>query len=253
MGSLTNVLHERGGRMNPSEERPRLPFDSSEIHKLRHQGQKPFSEEALEAWLFHRRISIYVTRTLLDQQWATPNLITTVGIILASSGVLTTWLLPDTYRVWFGLLLYHLAYLFDVVDGELARLKDLRSSRGIWLDRLLAEAMNALVMITTWKYAARMGMHIAIPILLLAMGLRIAGRSGYEQLHASARGAPMANVKNKYLIVNVLSMLSSPGGLLLWLALGELTKLYSAFLVLGLVLFMLSSAYQLLHYWRSLE
>ena len=239
--------------MDQLKQRPGLPFDSEEIRELRYLAQKPYAQEALEAWLFHRRISIYISRALLGLQWITPNLVTFLGLILASSGAFITWLLQAENSVWAGLVFYHLAYLLDVVDGELARLKDLRSDEGIWLDRLLAEAMNAIVLMAAWKYAMLAGMPLVVPVILLALGLRTAGRSGYEQLRTSSRGAPMAGVKRKSYIVNLLSMLSSPGGLLLWLALGELTGFRSLFLTVGVFLFLLSSIYQLLYYWKSLR
>ncbi len=121
--SKTNIL-----------EVPRLWFDPLPILRLRHALQKPKSEEEFWAWHFSRRISIYIT-LLLSKTSVTPNQVTVIGIWSgAMGGVL--WGAGTQWSFLLGAVFLQIMYLLDCVDGELARIKNLQSPKGAYLDLL---------------------------------------------------------------------------------------------------------------------
>jgi phosphatidylglycerophosphate synthase len=113
---------------------PGFPFEPVLILRLRHTLQKTKSEEEFWAWHFARRLSIYLT-LVLAKTAITPNQVTVVGIwsgvvggILWGAGTHQSFLL--------GCVCLQMMYLLDCVDGELARIKNLQSPKGAYLDLL---------------------------------------------------------------------------------------------------------------------
>jgi len=103
------------------------------IKELRRLSQEP--SRTHDRWygkLVGRRISIYFTRILLPLG-VTPNQVTLLSI---SFGVVGSILLAFN-RVGLsllGVLLLQLWFIFDCVDGELARIRDQSSINGLFLD-----------------------------------------------------------------------------------------------------------------------
>ena len=109
------------------------------IAELRAATQPPsiFERNSGEHWagkLYMRKASPYLTRTLLKTK-ITPNGVTWLMIAagIAAAGMLT---LDGLVPAIAALVLIQSQLLFDCVDGELARWRNMRSPTGIYLDRL---------------------------------------------------------------------------------------------------------------------
>jgi phosphatidylglycerophosphate synthase len=99
---------------------------------LRKALQKPKTEQSAWGWLFTRRISIYVT-LLLAQTPVTPNQLTFCSIFMGLAAGLF-WTFGTHLYFIAGGVLFQLMYLFDCVDGELARYRHMTSAKGAYLD-----------------------------------------------------------------------------------------------------------------------
>lgn len=111
---------------------PGFRFETARILALRRMLQKPKTEQSAWGWLFTRRISIYVT-LFLSLTPVTPNQLTFFSIFLGvTAGLL--WTLGGHLYFIIGGILFQLMYLFDCVDGELARYKHMSSPKGAYLD-----------------------------------------------------------------------------------------------------------------------
>lgn len=114
---------------------PTLPLDSERILTYRRRCQKPRELEEIWTWFVLRRVSIYVT-LLLSRTAVTPNAITWFSVIFF---VLTGWLmvLGEPWSFLLAVITYNAGYLCDCIDGELARLKNVTSRRGFFIDTLI--------------------------------------------------------------------------------------------------------------------
>lgn len=135
---------------------PTLPIDSARIIRLRRQCQKPREEEEIWSWFVLRRISIYVT-LLLMRTAVTPNGVSWLGVaffVLAGG-----WLAaaePGAYVA--AAACYNAGYLCDCVDGEIARLKQTGSRRGVFLDTLIRACSIPIVTaagLALWRLHAK--------------------------------------------------------------------------------------------------
>lgn len=118
-----------------STEYPTLPLDSERVMSYRSRCQKPRELEEIWSWFVLRRVSIYVT-ILLSRTRVTPNGVSWFGIIFF---ILTGWLMAmaETWSYLLAVISYNAGYMCDCVDGELARLKNVTSRRGFFLDTLI--------------------------------------------------------------------------------------------------------------------
>lgn len=113
-----------------NEKRPR----DYTVAELRTMFQKPKEQEELVAWYFTRRISVYVTRALLKTS-VNANQVTTVMLgAFVLGGVLLA--LPSFWMRLLGVVVFHIAYLLDCVDGEVARGRKETSPEGMLLDAI---------------------------------------------------------------------------------------------------------------------
>lgn len=114
-------------------EYPKLPIDNQQWLTRRQQVQKPWNKE--EFWSFYvtRRVSIYLSWWLSRKTRVTPNLLTFCGILCGLAAA-ASYMVGTSGTMLLGCILYQLAYLFDCVDGEVARIKGLTSRSGVWLD-----------------------------------------------------------------------------------------------------------------------
>ncbi|MDQ0338505.1 phosphatidylglycerophosphate synthase [Caldalkalibacillus uzonensis] len=114
---------------------PILPFDSKEILALRERCQKTRKHEEVLSWFILRRFSIYITYMLAKTR-VTPNHVSWCSVLLFfATGILVAVATPWSFLV--AVVAYYLAYLCDCIDGELARLKNVTSKRGVFLDTLI--------------------------------------------------------------------------------------------------------------------
>ena len=112
------------------------------------QFQKPV-EGVLTAFLA-RPFSRRITARIADVRWVTPNHLTCYSLILGLTGCLM-WL----YGTWFsavtGTIIFHLGYILDCSDGELARYRGTVSRFGEALDPIFDRILEfALIFCATF-------------------------------------------------------------------------------------------------------
>lgn len=81
----------------------------------------------------YRHFSIRITSLLIQHTNIEPNLVTVFTVILAFVAAIF-FFKGDYVSLIIGALFLNLSYIFDCVDGELARYKKLNSQFGAWLD-----------------------------------------------------------------------------------------------------------------------
>ncbi|MSR76151.1 MAG: CDP-alcohol phosphatidyltransferase family protein [Candidatus Ryanbacteria bacterium] len=115
---------------------------------------------------FQRGPSIYITR-LLARTRVTPNQVTIASIMAGFAGCVFLVAFGWQYKL-IGLGLLYLNIILDKVDGELARLRETYSLRGIFWDEV-----NHLVIPPLFSIALVVGMtkiYIILPIFLVVAG-----------------------------------------------------------------------------------
>lgn len=121
-----------------SEKLATLFFDSKQIIELRRKVQPYSAKEDLWSWNVLRRISIYVT-ILFHKMRLTPNMVSWLSVFFVlMSGLFVMFATPQSFVMAF--LSYNIGYLFDCVDGELARLSKKTSKLGYFIDMLIRAA-----------------------------------------------------------------------------------------------------------------
>jgi len=104
------------------------------IEELRRICQKESVEDAF-CRLFFRNISIRITKYFVRTR-ITPNQITVISFLFGVLAALCFAMGEYAYLI-VGAIFFLLSFIFDLVDGEVARVKSLQSLRGAWLDPLL--------------------------------------------------------------------------------------------------------------------
>jgi phosphatidylglycerophosphate synthase len=119
----------------------------------------------------NRRISLRVTRALLETS-LTPNQMTIVAALFgaaAIAGVLlggARWFIP-------GALLLQAQSILDGCDGEISRLKYIRSRLGEWLDQIVDDMVNLGFFVATGWALQRAGWESAWAITLIGKVLHL--------------------------------------------------------------------------------
>jgi len=112
---------------------PKTWFDSKEIIEIRNKVQKPWHQEEYFAWFFIRRYSIYISLLISRYTQITPNQLTVLGILFGvASGLSFSFGTKESLII--GVIFYFITYTLDCVDGEVARLKNMKSKSGAWFD-----------------------------------------------------------------------------------------------------------------------
>lgn len=178
---------------------PTLPLDSKRVLTYRSQCQKPRELEEIWSWFVLRRVSIYVTM-LLNRTAVTPNAISWLSVIFF---VLTGWLLalgePLTYVL--AVISYNAGYMCDCIDGELARLKNVTSRRGYFLDVLIRACSIpiilaiALALLDWGQWASVLTVSVIYAIAVLAtMALLVP--LGFQLTYSEAQeGDPVGDMR----------------------------------------------------------
>jgi phosphatidylglycerophosphate synthase len=131
--------------MTNSAQYPSLPWDNCVVKQIRTAVQKTKVQEEFWAYYVLRRISIYLSILFSELPvFDSPNFVTVLGIIsmLLATGFAIT---GSKIGLIFACLLYQLGYLFDCIDGEVARLTNRCSRIGKILDTIL-DGVNVLLL-----------------------------------------------------------------------------------------------------------
>jgi phosphatidylglycerophosphate synthase len=119
----------------------------------------------------NRKISLRVTRLLLDTS-LTPNQMTLIAALfgVAAIGVVAWggfgWLVP-------GAVLLQIQSILDGCDGEISRLKYIRSRLGEWLDQVLDDLVNIGYFAVAGWALYRVGSPIALPVTIVGVVIHI--------------------------------------------------------------------------------
>jgi phosphatidylglycerophosphate synthase len=77
-----------------------------------------------------------LVRLVAGYRWVTPNRLTLLGTVLGL-GSAACFALADRWWLLAGVVLFHLSFVVDCMDGKLARLQDSGSIFGVWLDYII--------------------------------------------------------------------------------------------------------------------
>ncbi|WP_033339177.1 CDP-alcohol phosphatidyltransferase family protein [Catenuloplanes japonicus] len=99
-------------------------------------GQVRATLKDRDAWwtvLLVDPIATPIVRRVARFGWITPNRLTLAAFLLGTGAALSFW---QATRPWLalGALLFHLSFMFDCMDGKVARLRGDGSAFGAWLD-----------------------------------------------------------------------------------------------------------------------
>ena len=142
------------------------------IREIRKKVQSPRRHVDAAYGLVMRRFSAYLT-WISFHAGLTPNQVTFISLLAMLSGVFFAFV---NHSVFAWILGANLWYLIDHVDGELARLKNLKSNTGFYFDTVLNFIVQPLFFIT-WgyvilpagEYTARMGWITAASYSILSI------------------------------------------------------------------------------------
>lgn len=123
---------------------------------------------------FTRRVSAWIT-TALAPFGVSPNLVSLINFNVGIFGCALIGFGRDTTLALAGILLIHLYAILDSVDGELARLLNLRSLRGMFLEDWSAYAMMTAFPLAVALYLQSAGASSAA--VVLAVLFAVLGRN----------------------------------------------------------------------------
>ena len=123
------------------------------IKELRLRSQAAKSHRTEWHYIIHRKISIYITWCFLHTG-IKANHVTLLSFVFGLLGCSALLLFSGWYVV-VGFALFYLYFLFDKVDGEIARYRNERSLLGVCLDYIGHMVIPPLVPISVAGYLAR--------------------------------------------------------------------------------------------------
>ncbi len=91
---------------------------------------------------FYQQIAFYIT-TLLVKTKITPNNITILSLL---TGLLSAFSLYMGY-LYLAIFLLNISFIFDCIDGQIARVKKLHSEFGMWLDNITDRVVENIILI----------------------------------------------------------------------------------------------------------
>lgn len=150
--------------------------------------QKP--SDGLASRYLHRPISRAVTRWLLP--WpVTPNAMTLFAAVFGVAGAIVASR-GGYWRVLAGAALFEVQNILDGCDGEIARLKYLRSRGGEWLDQVIDDVLNIAFLIAVAIALTRGGSRYAMwtaVVAAAAQAIHAAGLYAGLLLKGGGRGS----------------------------------------------------------------
>lgn len=194
-------------------------FDSEQVLKLRAQVQPYSPKEDLWSWYVLRRISIYVT-LLFQKIKVSPNSVSWLSVIFVLlSGLFMVIATPTSFI--FAFLAYNLGYLFDCVDGELARLTKKTSKQGYFIDMLIRAAtlpvfLSFLIsyLVITDKLLLPSVSLIILYIVIVAVIMSLLIPLSYDLTYASLddNQDPVQKIRNRSIVFELAGfLLGLPG------------------------------------------
>lgn len=108
-----------------------------DVDELKNKARRAPTQHVEDAFcrLFLRNISIRITKYFVRTR-ITPNQITILSFLIGVLAAVCFAIGEHAYLIT-GAILIQLSLIFDLVDGEVARIRSLKSREGAWLDPLL--------------------------------------------------------------------------------------------------------------------
>jgi phosphatidylglycerophosphate synthase len=119
----------------------------------------------------NRRISLRVTRALIDTD-LTPNQMTLIAGLFGVAAIAVVLWGGAQYLVA-GALLVQVQSILDGCDGEISRLKYIRSRVGEWLDQVIDDVVNVGFFVAVGWALYRAGSTIALPVAIAGTAMHI--------------------------------------------------------------------------------
>jgi hypothetical protein len=162
--------------------------------------KKGVTKPHIWATLFARRVSIYITWLLVKYTKISANQVTIWQLVVSLVG-LGFLCSPDVSAAFVGILFLHLGYIFDNVDGEIARYRKSQSINGMFLDFVNHEIIIPLIFsclsfhlfFTTGEF-----IYFALSILLLIARNNPVGKARQIMIYylIEKRNSPTYNISN---------------------------------------------------------
>ncbi len=127
-----------------------------------HDIEKIFKQRNWWDLLFNLRISKYIIYYVANHTELTPNQVTMISFVLAIFSGIAFY----EHAFVVGALLFQLSYIFDIVDGALARVKGISTRYGAFLD-VFTDWLKAPVLIIIVLYLQEEISLLIITLLLL--------------------------------------------------------------------------------------
>ncbi len=124
--------------------------------------ERTFKERSWWALLFNLYPAKYITYYLANKTNITPNVVTTISLLFAIFAGLS--FLFDHFFI--GAILYQISFIFDIVDGALARSKNLTSSIGAFYDVVTDWIKAPILMIILFYKLDQILLGMAVMFLL---------------------------------------------------------------------------------------
>lgn len=120
--------------------------------------------------LFYRRISIPVANFLHKHTGLTPNQITILSAVMGFFAMLLVAYYPTYQNMIIAAILFQIEVVLDCVDGNLARLRSMKSKFGSWLDTNVG-VLTQIFAYFTLAFAAVSYSNPQVVFILLAISI----------------------------------------------------------------------------------
>lgn len=150
--------------------------------------------------LFYRRLSIPIANFLYKYTPLTPNQVTILSGIAGFFAMLLVYFVPTYQNFVIAAILFQAEVVLDCVDGNLARLKDMKSKFGSWLDTNIG-ILTQIFAYFTLAFAAVSYVSIELSFLVVAIAvssrLTLNVSAAEAEFLFSARDSVKIDVRNK--------------------------------------------------------
>ena len=184
--TISTTLELRPGEFVVPARTPEERRDA--MSRLLRSLEKP--TDGLASRHLHRPISRQITRVLLPYG-VTPNAMTMIASLFGFAGVAIAYR-GGYANLLTGAALFWIQNVLDGCDGEIARLKYLRSKAGEWLDQVIDDLLNIAFLAAVGFALARGGSRIAwwlTWIAVAAQAIHLAGLYAALLFRAGGRGS----------------------------------------------------------------
>lgn len=189
---------------------PSLWFDSKHMKEVRRTAQKPSGSDDHFCFYVMRPISVYVSYPLYKFTNVSANSITYFMSVLGFIAPVALYFCTSLVGLLLAGLFYYFLYLLDLVDGEVARLRQVQSQRGVIYDVSLWFSLMAFYIV----YHERLlffipGYDYILPFVITGALLKLYTTT-VETFFEDLKGSISSSLHEKTSGLQKLMMLTSP-------------------------------------------